>query len=331
MRPKTSRAILLQADAPVFLVTDRANVRYLTSLALSAGCLLVTPRRSILFTDGRYLEVAMQRAPEGMAVEDARSLERVLAKISLCGFEADAVRVSELLQWKRKFKNTKFVHKEGVIEEFRRSKDEEELRLFRRAQRITRELLRRVPSALRSGMTERKLAWQLRAWAQELGADELAFDPIVAFGTHTSRPHHRPTDRRLQRGHIVQVDVGARYRGYCADQSAVFFTGKPTPLQGRVYAAVLEAKEQAMAAVRPGVTNHALDRIAREVLRRHGFEQYFSHSLGHGVGLEIHEGISLSQKAPENTLLKNEIITIEPGVYLPGRFGVRLEEEVIVL
>jgi len=218
----------------------------------------------------------------------------------------------------------------GVVEEFRRTKNAEELRKFRRAQRITREMLKRVPTLLRRPISERAVAWKLREWAEELGADDLSFEPIVAFGTHTSRPHHRPTHRILQKGHIVQVDVGAIYQGYCADQSAVYFTERMTPLERRVHAAVSDAFETAMECTIPGASTKDLDRTARDVLRKHGFEEYFLHSLGHGVGLEVHEGPNLSSKAPEKKLLKNEIVTIEPGIYLPGKFGMRLETEVIV-
>ena len=191
-------------------------------------------------------------------------------------------------------------------------------------------MIRRVPRALRAGVTERSVAWKLQEWALELGAEGLSFDPIVAFGTHTSRPHHHPTNRTFSKGHIVQIDVGARYKGYCADQSMVFFTGKPTSLQQRVYDAVLDAKEAAMKAVCAGVETGDLDALAFDVLKEHGFAKYFCHALGHGVGLEVHEGVSLSSSGKSQKLLTNEIVTIEPGVYLPGKFGIRLEEEVIV-
>jgi Xaa-Pro aminopeptidase len=167
-------------------------------------------------------------------------------------------------------------------------------------------------------------------WALELGADGLAFDPIVAFGTHTSSPHHHPTSRALQKGHLVQIDVGAKVKGYCGDMSEVYFTAKPTALQKKVYDTLTEAKNKAMRSVKAGVTTHALDRIARDVLKRDGFDAYFTHALGHGVGLDIHEGVTLSQKAPAQTLLAGEVITIEPGVYFDGKWGMRVEDMIVV-
>jgi Xaa-Pro aminopeptidase len=218
----------------------------------------------------------------------------------------------------------------GVVEEFRRAKDEEELRQIRRAHRVTREILRRIPSALKVGITEEQLARRLAIWALELGADGLSFDPIVAFGTHTSHPHHTPTSRSLRKGHLVQIDVGAKVHGYCADMSQVFFTAKPTVQQRLVYDVLCGVQKRAMAAAKAGVTNHALDRLARDVFKKAGMEQAFPHALGHGVGLEIHEGVTLSGKREKMTLLKNEVITIEPGVYFEVKFGMRVEEMVYV-
>jgi len=330
MRPTSPSQILRPLNLSAFLISDLTNIRYITGLELSAGLLLVRPRSYQLFVDGRYGEAAKKQVREGVHVRDSDRFASALHSVAQCGFESEEVTVNKLRRWKRKYKNTKFVPQKGVIQEYRRAKDAEERTYFRRSQRITREMLRRIPSVLRSAPTERELAWKLTSWAHEIKASGLSFDPIVAFGSHTSCPHHHPTNRRLKRGQIVQIDVGVRYRGYCSDQSAVYFTGTTTPLQRKVLRAVEEAKEAASNAVRPGITNHELDRIARSILREHGFEEYFPHSLGHGVGLDIHEGISLSAQAPRKKLLPNEIITIEPGVYLPGKFGIRLEEEVIV-
>ncbi|MBI1812615.1 aminopeptidase P family protein [Candidatus Peregrinibacteria bacterium] len=330
MRPSSPHILLRRADVPAFLVSDLTNIRYLSGIAVSAGLMLVTQRRFILFVDARYRLEAEQRCERGVMIRDVSAVAKMLQEFPECGFESDRTTVEQVRSWKRQFPSTKFIQKIEVLEHFRRGKSEEEVRLLRRAQKVTRELLRRVPLALRRAVTEEKLARQLQIWALELGADGLSFDPIVAFGTHTSIPHHRPTARSLQKGHIVQIDVGAKVGGYCGDMSEVFFTAQPTPQQAKVYQIVCEAQKDAMRSVRAGVTNHELDRIAREVLTREGIEHAFTHALGHGVGLEIHEGVSLSPKAPETKLLKNEVITIEPGVYFPGKFGMRVEEMVFV-
>lgn len=323
-------SILRLAASPAFLVTNLTNIRYITGTEVSAGAVLVMPRCMLFFLDPRYCEGAAKNPPEGCTVRSLDDLARALSKIPLCGCEAETVTLAQRDRWRRSFDSTKFLPRQGVIPTLRRAKHPDELTLFRRAQRITRDLLKRIPDALRTGVTECSLAWKLQMWAQELHADHMAFDPIVAFGEHTSRPHHHPTTRALKKGDIVQIDAGARFGGYCADQSAVFFTGKKTQEQERALAAVSEAKRAAEREVCVGASTHVLDRIARSVLRKYGLEDAFVHSLGHGVGLEIHEGVTLSEKRPEEKLLQSEIVTIEPGVYFPGKFGIRLEDEIIV-
>ena len=329
VRPSSSRIVLRHADTPAFLVTNLTNIRYLTGAEVSAGAVLITSRSVELFVDPRYREAASGHV-FGCTVRPLDDLAAALSRIPVLGCESETVTLAVKDRWRKAFRSTKFLPKHGVIAHFRRSKDPDELRTFRRAQRITRELLQRVPAALRARVTEREMAWQHLTWARALGADSLAFDPIVAFGPHTSRPHHHPTTRALKKGDIVQIDVGARFGGYCADQSAVFFTGRKTQEQERALAAVQEAKRETERMVRAGASTHALDRLARSILQRHGVEEAFSHSLGHGVGLEIHEGVTLSQKRPDAKLLASEIVTIEPGVYFPGKFGIRLEDEIIV-
>jgi Xaa-Pro aminopeptidase len=312
-----------------FLVSDLTNLRYLTGLQVSAGLLLVLPRRFVLFFDARYREMA-EKSGGSFAVKDLSELPEVFGDIRSCGFEADQVTLSRLQGWSKKFPRTKFRPTAGVLQDFRRQKDLEELKYLRRAHRLTKELLRRVPSMLRRSITEERLARQLLLWALELGAEGLSFDPIVAFGTHTSIPHHRPTSRVLQKGHIVQIDVGVKFRGYCADMSEVFFTAKPTKTQDQIYRLLSLAKDRAMQSARPGASTRGLDTLVRGMLKKAGVEEYFTHSLGHGVGLDIHEGVSLSEKAPDFKLLRNEVVTIEPGVYFPGKYGMRLEDMVYV-
>jgi Xaa-Pro aminopeptidase/Xaa-Pro dipeptidase len=332
MRP-TPREALESAGLPALLLSNLTNIRYLTGLNLSAGLLLVTARSFILFVDARYTEAAEQDAREGIGVRSLDDLENVMKRIERCGFEEDDVSVARFRRWKTAFPRTTFVRSSGVIEEFRRSKDDRELSCIRRARKITIELLRRVPAALRARTTEKALAWKLQQWARELGADGLAFDPIVAFGSHSSRPHHRPTLRVLQRGSVVKIDVGAMYRGYCADLTQVFFAGKPTAIHQKVYRAVEEARDAAIDAIREGVSTAEPDRAAKAVLKKHGIDEayWYPHALGHGVGLEVHEGVTLSSsKKRARTFLKGEVVAVEPGVYIPGKFGIRLEDTIVV-
>ncbi len=327
MRPKP-REILKKANLSALLVSSPTNVRYLSG-APDGGLLLVLPMKYILLADSLSLESA-----KAGVYDDVKVLGEVettlLQKIPHCGIESEDVTIARLARWKRKFKSTKFVQTDDIVEEFRRSKDSTELKKMNRAHRITKEILRRIPASLRGGIREDQLAWKIETWARELGAEGMAFPSIVAFGQNTSRPHHIPTNRKLVKGDIVQIDIGAKYQGYCSDRSDVFFTGKPTLEQKKAYVAVFEAKEKAKAAVKVGASTKKLDSIAREVLKKYKLDQYFIHSLGHGVGLDIHEGARLSSHAGDQKLLKNEVITIEPGVYFPGKFGIRLEDMVVV-
>lgn len=329
MRPKPS-ILLRHAGAPALLISNPVNVRYLSNIPVEGALIVATKNSYILFADALELEMAESYNIPNVVVKDFAKLETVCSGIKKCGFEANDMTVARIARFKKKLKKTAFVATSDVVEHFRRTKNEDELKKLKRAEKMTKELLRRIPSALRRNVTERMIAWKIEQWARDLGAEGMAFETIVAFGTHTSRPHHRPTDKKLQKGNIVQIDLGAKYKGYHGDMSRVFFTATPTSEQMRVYKALEEAKNKASDAVKPGVSVRTLDRIARDVLKKYGLETYFTHSLGHGVGLEIHEGARLSQKAPDDHLLKNEVVTIEPGVYIPGKFGMRLEDMVFV-
>ena len=328
MRPKP-RELLKQAKLHALIVSNPTNIRYLSGVPIDDGLLLALPTKYILFANSLSFEMAESSAYDDVVVR-SEGIEKFFAKLPECGIESDHVTIGRIARWKSKFKSTKFVHTENIVEEFRRAKSEDELKLMRRAHRITKELLRRIPASLRAGIREDQLAWKIETWARELGAEGMAFPCIVAFGSNSSRPHHHPTNRKLVRGDIVQIDIGAKYKGYCSDRSDVFFTGTPTREQKKAYVAVMEAKEKVKAAVKVGASTKKLDQIARDVLKKYGFDQYFVHSLGHGVGLDIHEGARLSSHVPDQKLLKNEVITIEPGVYFPGKFGIRLEDMVTV-
>ena len=310
MRPKTSLQVLREAKLRAFLISNLTNIRYITGI--SSGLLLATPKRFFLFVDSRYMETAEKFATRTLSIRSIEELDKELKSYRTCGYESDDITIQRFALWKKKFKRTKFVPKAGVVEAFRRQKEDNELRSIRLAEKITRELLRRVPGALRAGLTEEKLARQLQIWALELGAEGLAFDPIVAFGTHTSRPHHRPTNRKLIRGHLVQIDVGAKVNGYCSDASEVFFTAKATPLQKRIYAALREAQDASRKMLKNGVSNRDLDAAARAVLAEEGLDEYFTHALGHGVGLDVHEGVTLSGLAPVKILLSRVVVRLEP-------------------
>lgn len=329
--PATAARILQHAQAPSLLVGHLPNIRYCTGLELSAGFLLVEKRGFTLFVDARYSENAAKKLGRSMRIGDPKTLPDLLKKTKVIGFEAEHIPVAQFSSWKTKYKNTKFVQTTGVIEEFRRTKSAAELRCVRKACAITKEILLRIPSYLTRGVTERDVAWRIAEAAHRAGAGGMAFETIVGFGKNTSQPHHRPDATVLRAGDIVQIDMGVTVGGYCSDYSRVYFTRRPTAEQAKVYSVLSRVQRTMCKRVRAGVTTHALDAEARGMLAEHGYgTEHFPHALGHGVGLDIHEGVVLSGRGPAITLKKNEVVTIEPGLYFPGKWGMRIEDTVIV-
>ncbi len=318
----------LSVDA--VLISNLTNIRYLTGVHVSTGLLCMTRKAAVLFVDSRYSEMASNRAKSPYTVSDPAQLAQYLTHSKILGYESDTVTISRLERWKSLLKNKKFVQIFDFTEGLRRVKDPQEIVFMTAACEITKKALSRVPSFLRYGMTEQDLALELYVYCMKKNADGMAFETIVGFGENTSKPHHRPSDRKLRKSDIVQIDMGAIYQGYCSDYSRVYFTQDPNPQQKKAYRALKEAKKAAEKMLKPGVLNTALDAEARRVLKLHGYDEEFSHSLGHGVGMDIHEGTTLSMKAAPIKLLKNEVVTIEPGLYFPGKWGMRLEDTRIV-
>lgn len=325
-------------QSPLF-VSNLINIRYLTGVEMTFGMLLFDKKKPMkLFVDSRYTEKAKKEALRGIRVLAIGDLPKHLKKLKSVHFEAEDVTVARLNRWKKRYKGPRWIPAENVIEEMRRGKKKEEIAAVRKACHITDQVLRGVPKMLdlRRGvaryaptnLTEKHVAWEIEKLSHELGADAMAFDTIVGFGTHTARPHHSPTDRKLKTRDIIQIDMGVKIDGYCSDCSRVFFVGKPTDEQKKVFDLLVKAVKETTKQVKAGITNHALDRSARKLLSN--YDQYFTHSLGHGVGLEIHEGMSLSARASTQKIKANEVITIEPGIYLPGKFGMRIEDTILV-
>lgn len=328
MRPK-SRELLKKANISALLITGEANMRYLAGWGAQGAVLAVRQNGCSLFVSALEIDSAADAVRTGIRVRPLETLWGSLQGVKNCRFEAEDISVARLKRWKKAAPKVAFNPVSGLVEEYRRSKEEDELTAIIEANRITEDILARIQLQLKPGITERDLAWKIESRARAMGAEKLSFETIVAFGSHTSRPHHRPTDRVLKKGDMVQIDMGVVIDGYCSDRSMVYFTAKPTAKERKVYEALEEAKNAAIDVIAPGVACSEPDRIARDILKKHGLEQYFIHSLGHGVGLEIHEGVSLSQKSTD-AFLEHEVVTVEPGIYIPGKFGMRLEDMVIV-
>lgn len=328
MRPKPSE-LLEHAGIPALLVTDLTNIRYLTGISLSSGILLVTPKAYRLYVDPRYTELAQKGQGGFVKACDRADLQKHMASVPECGFEEQNVTLATMRRWKTLLKKTKFIRTENAVEHFRRQKDAAEIRLMKKAIAITKELMAMVPTLLKPGVTERGVAWILETRARELGAEKFSFEPIVAFGPHTSRPHHRAGERKLKKGDLVQIDIGVFYKGYSSDMSRVFATGPLPAAQKKAIEAVQHVYDAVIGRVKAGGGAREIDAYARELLKKEGYEGKMTHALGHGVGLEVHEGVVLAPR-DDRPLLEGEAVAIEPGVYFPGKFGVRIEDIVFV-
>jgi Xaa-Pro aminopeptidase len=311
------------------LVTNGTNVRWLTGFSSSNAVLLVRPGgETTLYTDFRYLEAA--RAVEGVEVERAsRTLFKDLAG-SLQGtiaFEADDVSYA---RWEMLAGGgATWVPRRGLVEALRAVKDEEEVAAIRRVARLADRAFEALTAETWVGRTEKELAWRLFELLHAHGAAGVAFETIVASGANAARPHARPTDRLVERNTLVTVDWGAVADGYCSDCTRTVATGELPGRLREIYEVCLAAQEAAVAGLRPGMSGVEADALAREPIAAAGYGEAFGHGLGHGVGVDVHEAPTLSP-ASTDTLAAGNVVTVEPGIYLEGESGVRIEDLVVV-
>ncbi|MFG1701846.1 M24 family metallopeptidase [Nonomuraea sp. M3C6] len=312
-------------EVPALLVTSPVNVQYLTGLASSNAAVLVkTDGTALLATDNRYIDKA--RTLGVPSVEAADVAGRLAAPGA--GIEAACMSVATYHRLGRQLGGEGLVPLGPVVEVLRAVKDDGELELLRTACEITDQAFADISGNIREGLSERDLARLLDNRMTELGADKPAFDTIVAAGENGAIPHHAPTDRELRIGDLVTMDFGARYHGYHADMTRTVCLGPPAGWQREIYDLVAEAQRAGRHALAPGAGAREVDAAARSVIGNAGHADHFRHGLGHGVGLEIHEEPFLG---PSRTgRLKDRVpITVEPGVYLPGRGGVRIEDTLV--
>jgi Xaa-Pro aminopeptidase len=326
-------------------------VRYLTGLASSNAALLVPAAPpggqlpgdqapgdggpdAVLATDSRYAGTARQACPDlGILIE--RAIEPALARVAAglgvrrLAFEAHEMTVERYQAFATLVPATELVPLGRAVEEIRMAKDEQEIALLARACEITSRAFERVVSLIRPGVTERELAIALERAMADLGADGLAFDTIVASGPNGAIPHHVPSPRPFAAGDMITVDCGARYQGYHADMTRTVVLGEPAPWQQDIYALVAAAQAAGIAAAVPGADVRAVDAAARDLIAEAGHGGHFQHGLGHGVGLEIHEAPIMGY-GRTGTLGDRVPITVEPGIYLPGQGGVRIEDTLVV-
>ncbi len=337
------RAALLSKELDGILVSAPENRRYLSGFTGSAGYLVITQDQAIIATDFRYYEQVGQQSPHFHLVKIVQGeLDTWLApallelKVKRLGFEANNVAFS-LYEALQKMvgkmdveKRPTLVSTYDLVEDIRILKEPEEMAIIQEAVDIADDSFTEVATKFaRPGVTEREVAWQLEKGMRERGAESTSFDIIVAFGPNAALPHHRPDDQRLEKHQTVIIDMGARLHGYCSDLSRTLYLGKPDATFRKVRDLVLASQETAIATVQAGMTGADGDSQARNVIDRAGYGEQFGHGTGHGVGLLIHEAPRIGRSST-NKLSDGMVFTVEPGIYLPGWGGVRIEDIVVM-
>lgn len=314
-RQKNVLSLLKSYSVSTLLVHDPVDLYYLTGLTLSKGYLLLGDTTS-LFVDGRYVEQAKNHSVCDTYLLTKEGLP--LTNLQTLGILAEKTTYQEALAWQ---KQTQLIPLKDLVQQVRAIKEPEELQRLKKAQSITLEGMQFVETALQEGITEKELSIKIKQFFLTKGIEELAFEPIVAFGKNSQHPHYAPQLTPLKQGDVVQVDFGVKWEGYCSDASRLFFFGPKDPLLSALFACVEEALQATVSLCRPGVLFADVDKKAREVIEKAGYQDYFPHSVGHGVGLCIHELPSVK----ESVLEEGMVFTLEPGIYVPNKGGVRLE------
>jgi len=326
---------LVKENVVSYLITKRENVRYISGFTGSSGAVLITPEKNYFITDFRYVEQAKKQCPgfiiekhEDTILTQAAMLVKNLG-IKTLHFEGDALTFKEYRELSEKAEGIELLNLSEVVDELREIKDKDEVELIKKACRIADDAFSYILKAVTSGMTEKELAWEMEKHMREAGADDLAFETIVASGERGALPHGVASSKKLSLGEMITLDFGAKYQGYHSDITRTISLGEPPAKMLEIYEIVLEAQEAALNQIKPGVLAVDVDRVARDIISSRGYGEYFGHGLGHGVGLNIHEGPRLSPKG-KAVLAPGMVVTVEPGIYLPGIGGVRIEDTVLV-
>ncbi|NLL43902.1 MAG: aminopeptidase P family protein [Firmicutes bacterium] len=324
----------LQAEgADVFLVSSAVNRRYLTGFTGSAGLVWISGTRQALLTDFRYVEQVKAECPDWELIQIENyneSLKKLIEDdgVKKIAFEKDYVTVKQIEEWREKL-SPQFLGVSGWAEELRMIKSEAEIENIKRAAKIADDAFAELLPKIRSGVTELDIALELEFLMRKRGASAMSFDPIVASGPRSALPHARPTDRVFSVGDFVVFDFGCVVNGYCSDMTRTIVIGEPEEQHLLIYDLVLKAQLTSLEAVGPGKTGAEIDAIARDIIGEMGYGEYFGHGLGHSLGLEVHESPRLS-KTDQTVLQPGMLVTVEPGVYIPGFGGVRIEDLVLV-
>lgn len=329
------RARLRHNKVDALLVKNEVDYFYLTGFTGSDSAAIVTPREVHVVTDGRFLEEIKEEIPwarvslRKAGVNEEISLVCERARIKRLAVQPELLTLADQKDLKKRIKGLKLVPVAGIVSNARKFKDELELRAMGRAIKVAQDAFLATVKTMRSGQTELEVAARLEFEMKCRGASGPAFNTICAEGPNAAKPHAAPGSRKIKRGSMVLIDWGARVGGYNSDLTRVLFVGSIPPKIRAIYRVALEAQLAAIEAIRPGVRMCDVDAVARKIITDARLGKYFTHGLGHGLGLEVHEAPSLSWRSQEK-LEAGMVVTVEPGIYLPGVGGVRIEDDVLV-
>jgi len=326
---------LTEKELDAIFITQPENRRYLSGFHGTAGYLIITQQQAILATDFRYIEQAKTESPDFQIHRIVRGVKDWLPalvnelKIKRLGFEGENVTFNMYRQLHRILKSVKLVSLYDFIEQIRAIKEPEEIDFILKASTITDAAFEFVEEIIKVGMTEKQVAWELEKAMREKGSESIPFDVIVGSGPNAALPHAKPTDRIISDGEPIVIDMGAKYRGYASDLTRTVYTGQLSDKFREIYNIVLKAQQKAIEKIHIGMLGKAADSVARKVIEKAGYGEAFGHSLGHGVGLAEHELPYLRPNSKEK-LADGMVFTIEPGIYLEGWGGVRIEDTVVM-
>ncbi len=328
------RELIATDGLDALLVSGKENVRYLSAFTGTNGTLLIDPDDAYLLTDFRYVEQAADQSPDFEVIDGGETPRKRLAERmntrAKVGFDDADMRVKNHAALVEELsEGTELVAAAGVVEKLRAVKDADEIDAIARAAAIADSIYSTISEEGLAGRSEKDVAWRIEWLARERGASGLSFPPIVAGGPHGALPHAEPRDRKIGDGELVVLDLGVVFDGYCSDCTRTFASGNVDGHAREIYDIVLDAQRTALAQIAEGVECQLIDKSARDVIDAAGYADQFGHSTGHGVGVEVHELPTLSSRSKDVLELGN-VVTVEPGIYLPGEFGVRIEDLVVV-
>lgn len=338
LRMNKIQELLSRKRLDSLLVTNLFNVQYLTGFTGSSCDLLLSHNQTYFITDSRYWEQAEKELNKGVKIIKEKkgllkALKSILSKekiIKRLAVEADHLTYNQYHKLSNALEKIELVPSSDIVSKLRQIKDENEINLIKQACQIAQEAFQELLPQIKPGVKERDLAIELEYLIKKNGA-ESAFEIIVASGSRSSLPHGRATNKEIETGDLVLIDWGARYKGYNCDLTRTIIVGQqPTEKQELIYRTVKDAQQEAILYLKPGIKTSEVDKKARHIMAKQGLDKYFGHSLGHGVGREVHEAPAISSRLKGVSLKSSMVVTVEPGIYLPGFGGVRIEDTVVI-